>query len=101
MKGSRRKEIAYRIRTYRHKAYYSLDYGDNIEREKRHHVPSVQEIIKRNMEEERIYAALDQLPAKQRKRVYAHSFRNDSTLSEMWCSDGTVSAGDFSGRRKI
>ena len=49
---SRRKETAYRIRTYRHKAYYSLDYGDNIEREMLHRVPSVQEIIERNMEEE-------------------------------------------------
>lgn len=52
MLESRRKETAYRIRTYRHKAYYSLDYGDNIEREMLHRVPSVQEIIERNMEEE-------------------------------------------------
>ena len=69
---SRRKETAYRIRTYRHKAYYSLDYGDNIEREMLHRVPSVQEIIERNMEEEKLYAALDQLSEKQGKRVYAH-----------------------------
>ena len=69
---SRRKETAYRIRTYRHKAYFSLDRDDNIEREIRHHVPSVQEIIERNMEEEKLYAALDQLTEKQRKRVYAH-----------------------------
>lgn len=65
-------DTAYRIRTYRHKAYYSLDYGDNIEREMIHHVPSVQEIKEQNMEEENFYVALDQLPAKQRKRVYAH-----------------------------
>ena len=69
---SRRRDTAYRIRTYRYKAYYSLDCGDNIEREMSHHVPSVQEIIERNMEEEKLYAALDQLPEKQRKRVYAH-----------------------------
>ena len=36
------------------------------------HVPSVQEIIEKNMEEEKLYAALDRLPEKQRKRVYAH-----------------------------
>lgn len=35
-------------------------------------VPSVQEIIEQNMEEEELYAALDQLTEKQRKRVYAH-----------------------------
>lgn len=28
-----RKEAAYRLRTYRHKAYYSLDRGDGIEHE--------------------------------------------------------------------
>ena len=66
----RRGDTAYRIRTYRYKAYYSLDCGDNIEREMSHHVPSVQEIIERNMEEEELYAALDQLTEKQRKRVY-------------------------------
>ena len=38
----------------------------------RHHVPSVQEIIEQHMEEEKLYAALDQLPEKQRKRVYGH-----------------------------
>ena len=65
-----RGDTAYRIRTYRYKAYFSLDCGDNIEREMRHHVPSVQEIIERNMEEEKLYAALDQLTEKQRKRVY-------------------------------
>lgn len=69
---AKRKETAHRIRTYRYKAYYSLDQGDNIEREMRHHVPSVQEIIEKNMEEEKLYAALARLPEKQRKRVYAY-----------------------------
>lgn len=72
LKDAKRKETAHRIRTYRYKAYFSLDCGDNIEREMRHHVPSVQEIIEKNMEEEKLYAALDRLPEKQRKRVYAH-----------------------------
>lgn len=72
LKDAKRKETAHRIRTYRYKAYFSLDCGDNIEREMRHHVPSVQEIIEKNMEEEKLYAALDRLPGKQRKRVYAH-----------------------------
>ena len=52
---ARRKETAHRIRTYRYKAYYSLDQGDNIEREMRHHAPSVQEIIEQHMEEEKLY----------------------------------------------
>ena len=36
----KRGDTAYRIRTYRYKAYFSLDRDDNIEREMRHHVPS-------------------------------------------------------------
>ena len=38
----------------------------------RRHAPSVQEIIEQHMEEEKLYAALNQLTEKQRKRVYAH-----------------------------
>lgn len=68
----RRGDTAYRIRTYRYKAYFSLDCGDNIERKMRRHAPSVQEIIEQHMEEEKLYAALNQLTEKQRKRVYAH-----------------------------
>ena len=51
----RRGDTAYRIRTYRYKAYFSLDCGDNIERKMRHHAPSVQEIIEQHMEEEKLY----------------------------------------------
>ena len=51
----RRGDTAYRIRTYRYKAYISLDCGDNIERKMRHHAPSVQEIIEQHMEEEKLY----------------------------------------------
>ena len=35
-----RKEAAYRLRTYRHKAYYSLDRNDGIEHEALHPRPS-------------------------------------------------------------
>ena len=51
----RRGDTAYRIRTYRYKAYFSLDRDDNIERKMRHHAPSVQEIIEQHMEEEKLY----------------------------------------------
>lgn len=68
----RRKEIAYHRRTYRHKAQYSLEYGNNIEREVVLLTPTLQEIVERHMEEERMYQAISTLPAKQRQRVYAH-----------------------------
>ena len=50
-----RKEVAYRRRTYRHKAYLSLDYGDDIEREAVLFTPTLQEIVERHLEEERVY----------------------------------------------
>ena len=52
-----RKEAAYRLRTYRHKAYYSLDRNDGIERK-----VTIQEL----------YTAISRLPDKQAKRIYAH-----------------------------
>lgn len=68
----RRKEIAYHRRIYRHKAQYSLDFGNNIEREAVPVTPTLQEIVERHMEEERVYEAISTLPEKQRQRVYAH-----------------------------
>ncbi len=68
----RRKEVAYHRRTYRHKAQYSLDFGNNIEREAVLVTPTLQEIVERHMEEERVYEAISTLPEKQRQRVYAH-----------------------------
>ena len=62
-----RKEVAYRRRTYRHKAFLSLDYGDDIEREAVLFTPTLQ-----HLEEERLYQAISSLPEKQRQRVYAH-----------------------------
>ena len=67
-----RKEVAYRRRTYRHKAFLSLDYGDDIEREAVLFTPTLQEIVERHLEEERVYQAISSLPEKQRQRVYAH-----------------------------
>ena len=67
-----RKEVAYRRRTYRHKAYLSLDYGDDIEREAVLFTPTLQEIVERHLEDERLYQAISSLPEKQRQRVYAH-----------------------------
>lgn len=65
-------ERAYRLRTYRHKAYFSLDYGDDIEREALSVTLSIYELLEQQMEYERLRAAMTLLPDKQRSRVYAH-----------------------------
>ena len=69
---SRRKETAYRIRTYRHKAYYSLDRGDGIEHEAIFFALSPSEIYERKVSMKELHAAMSSLPNKQAKRIYAH-----------------------------
>lgn len=65
-------ENAHRLRTLRHKAYFSLDYGDEIEREALSVVLSIYELVEQKMEYERLRMALDGLPDKQRRRIHAH-----------------------------
>lgn len=67
-------EEAYRIRTYRHKAFYSLDYGDNIERKALIAALSPYEILEKSWNTEMIYKGLSSLPKKQARRIYALFF---------------------------
>uniref|UniRef100_UPI003EBE706A hypothetical protein n=1 Tax=Dehalobacter restrictus TaxID=55583 RepID=UPI003EBE706A len=67
-------ENAYKLRTYRHKAYYSLDRGDGIEQEIVFISLSPQEIYERRVTNHELYTAINSLPEKQAKRVYAHFF---------------------------
>lgn len=68
------KEAAQYLRTYRHRAFYSLDVGDNIECRALIVAPSPFEIIERRQTAELIYKALSSLPDKQAQRIYAHYF---------------------------
>ena len=68
-------EEAYRIRTYRYKAFYSLDYAGGIERDmaalgQKNPCDLVEQLYDR----EQLYKALASLPEKQRNRIYAHYF---------------------------
>ena len=67
-----RKEAAYRLRTYRHKAYYSLDREDGIEHSALFIALSPCEIYERKVTMQEIHAAIASLPDKQAKRIYAH-----------------------------
>ena len=57
-----RKEAAYRLRTYRHKAYYSLDRDDGLEHEAVFVALSPHELYERKVT----------MPDIQAKRIYAH-----------------------------
>ena len=67
-----RKEAAYRLRTYRHKAYYSLDREDGIEHSALFVALSPCEIYERKVTMQELHAAIASLPDKQAKRIYAH-----------------------------
>lgn len=66
------REAAYRLRTYRHKAYYSLDRGDGIEHDILFLSVSPGEIYERKVTFQEVHAAIANLPDKQAKRIYAH-----------------------------
>lgn len=67
-----RKEAAYRLHTYRHKAYYSLDREDGIEHSVLFVALSPCEIYERKVTMKELHAAIASLPDKQAKRIYAH-----------------------------
>lgn len=67
-----RREAAYRLRTYRHKAYFSLNCEDGIEHEALFVALSPWEIYERKVTVQELQAALAALPAKQAGRIYAH-----------------------------
>lgn len=75
---SDRTEHAYRERTRVHKAYYSLDADDGIEKDILFVQMSPQELYERKVSNEELYTAINELPEKQAKRIYARFFQNMS-----------------------
>ena len=67
-------EIAYKLRTYRHRAYYSLDRNDGIENKVLFTAATPDELYERKLNHQQLYAAISQLPEKQAKRIYAYYF---------------------------
>ena len=68
-------EEANRIRTYRYRAFYSLDYTGEIERDLAAlDQKSPYDILEESYDTEQLYKGLASLPEKQRNRIYAHYF---------------------------
>lgn len=67
-----RMERNYLRRLIYNKAFYSLDAGDGIEQDALFRDMSPCEIYERKLTMEQLYAALDTLPDKQGRRIYAH-----------------------------
>lgn len=81
-------EAAYFLRTYRHKAYFSLDYDINVEHEAMVLVLTPADIFGQKEENARLYEALASLPEKQRNRITSH-FLLGMSLSDIAKSEGT------------
>ena len=67
-------EALYRLHTYRHHVYYSLDRGDGIENEVLFVASTPDELYERKLTNQQLYAAISQLPEKQAKRIHAYYF---------------------------
>ena len=67
-----RLERNYIRRLIYNKAFYSLDAGDGIEHEALFRSLSPCEVYERKITDEQLYAAIDALPGKQGRRLYAH-----------------------------
>ena len=70
MDGGNRTEEAYRIRTLRHKAYYSLDLGDQIDRDAiTNHAPSVDDVYEHQENLRMLRNVLDDVGQKAAKGI--------------------------------
>ena len=74
----RRHEQSQRRRIYRHKAHFSLDIYEAVEREAVLQGPTTEDIFERFAEQDQLHAAMMALTEKQRSRLYAHFFFNMS-----------------------
>ena len=74
LKQFNRKDHADHERRRVHKAYYSLDADDGIEKDIVLLVLSPEEVYERKLSNQELYAAINSLPEKQAKRLYAHFF---------------------------
>ena len=67
-----RAEEAYQRKLRRHRAFYSLDQKNGVERSIIFTSHSPEELYERKMTKEELHATIARLPDKQAKRLYAH-----------------------------
>lgn len=69
-----RDEKSYERKRRRHRANYSLDCGNELDRKVLFVADTPEEHYERQLSYEQLHAALARLPDKQAKRIYAHYF---------------------------
>ena len=89
-------EAAHFLRTYRHKAYFSLDYDANVERDALVIVLTPAEILEQEEETAQLYRAVAMLPEKQRNRITSH-FLLGMSISEIAKSENSAPSSVHEG----
>lgn len=74
-------ESAYKLRAYRHRAYYSLDRNDGIENDILFPSRSTETEYEEMAFRRELYAAMCRLPKKSFRRIYAHYFLGMSKVA--------------------
>ena len=88
IRGHQQDDAAYERRKFRHKAHYSLNREDGIENDALNRPLTPEEILKRKLLREEVYAALMKLPAIQARRIYTR-FYLGMTVAEIAQLEGT------------
>lgn len=104
MKAADRQESAYKRRTYRYKAHYTLDMGDGIDNECITKPETPEEIYIREETEEMLSAAMNKLSEIQRRRLKLHFFdeMRYSQIARMeGVTDGSISGSIKSALKKL
>jgi hypothetical protein len=97
-------EEAYRIRTYRYQAFYSLEGHEGIERDALMDQPTPEEILEQQQTSELIFKGLSALSEKQRHRIYEHFFLGMSKADiarKEGCSENSVKDSIRRGLRSL
>jgi len=74
-------DAAYRMRTSRNRAFFSLDREDGLEREMQNSAPSSEDGFFREHLAYSLFSALQELPVAQAWRIYAHNILGMSNLA--------------------
>lgn len=104
MKAADRQESAYKRRTYRYKAHYTLDMGDGIENEYVDKPETPEEICVREETEKMLSAAIGELSEVQQRRLKLHFFEGMrySQIARMeGVTDGSISNSIESALKKL
>lgn len=97
-------DAAYRMRTSRNRAYYSLDRGDELEREILFTSPSSEDSFFREHLACSLFSALRELPVTQARRVYTHYILGMSYMTishDEGVNEGNVRKSIARGLRRL